>query len=419
MKRSSVVVAALVGLLLAIAGPARADYQAGMEAYARGDYPTAAKEFGAVAQAHPDDPQFAIAFHMLGLTQLKLEDSDAAVANLAHAVKLDGGNAEFALGLGQALLSTGDAKRAFSVLKGIDPAGLPEAKRTPHALLLASAALKSKRGKDAVAALQTRLAAVPDEPVLHRALGSTYYHLGRRDEAFEAFAAAFAADPYDTVSGRAAVRIGLSLAARADDAKTSGQLYAQITELSTTLAEHSPGAETALLAGDAALGSHDFATALTWFEKAQAEGPADPAVLLSIGRALGELGRPDDAVAAYEQALATSPEPELARRIYSRMGALCATQLDFDRAIPAYEKAGRTKRADELRTLREQYGDAAAQRRDLAIQATKLEEMGQRLEDLGEEEGATKVRERIAYINRQIDAIDRNLARVRQVLRQD
>jgi tetratricopeptide (TPR) repeat protein len=416
MRARVAVVSLLLVAALAVAGPAAADYQAGIAAYAQGDFTTAARELAAVVEGHDTDPRYAGAFYMLGMARSRLHQDKQAVANLERAVELDRGNASYALGLGQALLSGNQPERACTILKSIDLTALEPERRTPYALLLATAALRSDHAEVAVEVLEARLAASPGEAVLERALGVTFQRLGRNEEAFAAFAAAFTANPTDLESGRAAVRIGLGQAASAADKGARARLYRRTAEVAGRLAESLPGSETAMLAGEAALGARDFAAALGWFKKVDEATPGDPVVLTYLGQTLGFLDRYDEALAAYQRALAASPDAELRRRVWDRIGDVHAGRLELGDAIKAYQKAGNAKRAAEVGRLRDDVGEAIERRDRLASEVAKLARTAVQLDALGEHDGAAKLRERIALTKREINKIERNLAEVRAAL---
>ncbi|MCG6963392.1 MAG: tetratricopeptide repeat protein, partial [Acidobacteria bacterium] len=419
MRPRTAVVSLLVGLMLAVAGVAAADYQAGQKAYARGDFATAAKELAPVVEGHANDARYAGAFYMLGMSQSRLGQNKDALSNLECAVKLDASQGVYSLGLGQALLNARQDERAYTVLKGIDGAALKPKQRTPLALLLATAALRSNHGGAAVETLEARLAASPGEAVVQRALGATFHYLGRNAEAFEAYAAAFNAKPTDLESGRMAVKIGLAQAAGTTDKAVRARLYRRTADVAEGLAGSSPGPKTAVLAGEANLGAGDYTAALGWFEKADKASPGDPMVLASLAQALGHLGRLDEALAADGRALASSPDAELRSRIFNHLGDVHACRLELDKAADAYEKAGNAKRAAEMRKLAEDVRQTRAQREQFENQVAKLQQTAAQLDALGEREGAAKLRQRIEVLKSEIAGIDSNLASVKKALQID
>lgn len=416
MRPRTAVVSLLVGLMLAVAGVAAADYQAGQKAYERGDFATAVKELAPVVEGHASDARYAGAFYMLGMSQSQLHQDKQALSNLECAVKLDSSQGVYSLGFGQALLSAKQNERAYTVLKGIDGAALKPKQRTPLALLLATAALRSDHGGAAVETLEARLAASPGDADVQRALGATFHYLGRDEEAFTAYAAAFNANPKDFESGRTAVEIGLAQAAETTDKAARTRLYRRAADVAEGLAGSSPGPKTAMLAGQATLGAGDYTAALGWFDKAKKASPKDPVVLSYVAQALGYLGRSEEAVAADGRALAASPDAKLQLRIWDHLGDLYASRLELDRAVDAYRKAGDDKRAAEMRKLRDDVGEAVKHRDQLKRQVAKLQQTAAQLDALGEREGAANVRQRIEIVKREIDDIEGNLARVKDAL---
>ena len=78
------------GLALAVAmgsvAPAFADWNAGLEAYNKKDWATAATAFEAVTKTNPD---YVGGYYMLGLCQRAQNNLSAALGNLRKAVELD------------------------------------------------------------------------------------------------------------------------------------------------------------------------------------------------------------------------------------------------------------------------------------------------------------------------------------------
>src|ERR1700687_4409871 len=102
LKRFSRHIVGLVILLLALAGPAWADFNKGMAAYTQGDYPTALKEFKMLGTERGDDEAQYLLGQMylngLGVTQ------DEAEAARWYRKSAELGHPEAQLALGNLLL---------------------------------------------------------------------------------------------------------------------------------------------------------------------------------------------------------------------------------------------------------------------------------------------------------------------------
>ena len=85
VSRAVVAFAALISLL-AVASPAHAEWNKGLEAYKNKDWATAVKEFEEVTKTNPD---YVGGYYMLGLCQRSQNNLSAALGNLRKAVELD------------------------------------------------------------------------------------------------------------------------------------------------------------------------------------------------------------------------------------------------------------------------------------------------------------------------------------------
>ena len=144
-------------------------------------------------------------------------------------------------------------------------------------------------------------AAVPDNPQAQYMLASDLYDRGEFDEAIQqlrTFIGRKGAQPADVVAARNL--IGLALA-------QSGELDLAISELQAALSANPGSAD---LHGNLAflfLRKQDFARALEHYEKHLTHRPGSAFILTSMGTALEQLGRSQEAVKAYRDALAIDP----------------------------------------------------------------------------------------------------------------
>lgn len=104
----------------------------------------------------------------------------------------------------------------------------------------------------------------------------------------------------------------------------------------TGIARAQATAEALAARGDSALDRNDPAAALAAFDAALRQRPDEPTLLQRRGRALRELGKLDDALAAYDRAIAADSGfgPAYAGRAYTRLllGDLDETLRDVARA---------------------------------------------------------------------------------------
>ncbi|MEO8926161.1 MAG: tetratricopeptide repeat protein [Caulobacteraceae bacterium] len=97
----------------------------------------------------------------------------------------------------------------------------------------------------------------------------------------------------------------------------------------------------------AALEGGDFTQAVTLFEAAVAETPGNPKILMGLGRALRETGRPADAEAAYRRLIELEPANVTARMA---VGRAAAERGDFEDAVVNLS-AARAEEPDNTKIL--------------------------------------------------------------------
>ena len=117
-------------LLLAVAIPAGADYNKGVEAYKARDYSTAVQEFEKVVEQSPDH---AGSHYMLGISLRGAKQTSKALASLRKATELDPSNASYAIALGQTLVQANQFDDAYLTLKKIRYSDLDTRERQSYA----------------------------------------------------------------------------------------------------------------------------------------------------------------------------------------------------------------------------------------------------------------------------------------------
>ncbi|MBB6087393.1 tetratricopeptide repeat protein [Wenzhouxiangella marina] len=127
---------ALLLLLMAVVGPARAGWDEGVAAFRNGDLARAVAEFSAVVNAQPD---FAGGHFMLAQTLSSQGSRAEALSYFRRAYELDAGNVVYQFALAKAYLANGRAAEAVQMLERIDPSALPSSQRAEYQGLLQQA----------------------------------------------------------------------------------------------------------------------------------------------------------------------------------------------------------------------------------------------------------------------------------------
>ena len=279
---------------------------------ASGDLAMSAGALRHAARLHPEDPE--IAFH-LGTVMLHLERPEAAAFHL---------------------------ERALAQAPGV----------TAIHCNLANALLRMEDVESAIAVAEQGLAKAPDDPALNNMLGNALVVVDRRAEAAERYSRAWRAEPrmlaaavnlanvqrdlgereaarklYDTVLERAPAHVeahvGLAMVAR-----DGGDIEAAIAAYRRALG-HAPGHPRAMNnlgillmeRGDWHDAHELFRDGATlWRENAEVHG--------NLAQCLQALGRHDEAVVAFDEALALDPE---VRRLRPFLLQSLLHQCDWDR----------------------------------------------------------------------------------------
>lgn len=226
-----------------------------------------------------------------------------------------------------------------------------------HGDELARRALALVDAGDLASALAAARAAVAGEPgsaTAHTALGWVLENLGpeRLDEAARAYERAIALDP-----GALWAREGLAnVLRRLGRPSEADALAAEVVALAA--ADPSPGPETLELRGWCEFQLGRLGEAERSFRAALATDPELVAVRLDLALVLLCAGRPSDALAAYDEAVAT------AERLGDRRGVLAIGLDDLEQALAARPELAPTPAA---RSARERLRDASTGRRAMPM----------------------------------------------------
>ncbi len=411
-RRLFVVTAVAVAVVL-LAGPVAADWSAGVDLYNLGRFAEAAEHFQAVVKSNPNWPG---GYLMLGRCQLALEQPSEALDSLRVAVRLAPGDPANAATLSRALMAVDRHTEARELLEGLDLEELSPAWKVEMARMLARCLLAEERTADAVAVLEARLADAPDSAALQRAIAAAYQAAGDPAAALDHLARAFALDPDDLTSGRAAAITALTLATAADDDELAASLYGRALELAAKVATAAPEYENVLLAGEAASEANQPEVAAKWFAAAVKERGEDPVARYQLGRTLASLDRGDEAIGHLRAALGTAPDAELAVRIHGQLGRLLACHLELPEAARHYRAAGDDAHAGRIDELAASFDEALGRLAALRDGAAELAAMETELEALGDADGVTAVAGRREAMGREAAGIEDNLSEVRAAL---
>jgi tetratricopeptide (TPR) repeat protein len=379
-----VIIAASVTLIVvSAAGPATADWSAGLELYSQGRFADAAEHFRATVTSNPHWPG---GYLMLGRCQLALEEYDEALENLQKASELGPDDPANVATLSRALMAVDRYTDARVVLEGLDLEKLSPDWKAEVARMLARCLLAEDRTADAVAVLQERLIDDPDRAALHQAIAGAYQAAGDRAAALDHFERAFELDPDDRVSGHSAATTALALAAAADDDDLAAAYYGRGFEVAAKLATVAP------------------------------EYEHEPLARFYLGRTLAALDHDDEAITQLRAALGAAPDDELAVRIHAQLGRLLACRLELPEAARHYRAAGDTGRADEIDDLASGFAEALGRLTTLRRNIADLVGMEAELEKLGDADGVTALASRRAAMGREMSGIEANLSEVRAAL---
>ena len=410
--RFGIFAASMMAVALA-AGSAAADWSAGLQLYNEGRFADAMEHFQATVTSNPNWPG---GYLMLGRCQLALKQNDEAIASLRRSVELGPGDPANVATLSRALMAVDRHAEARELLEGLEFEALSAEWKAEVARMLARCLIVEDRAADAVALLEGHLANDPDNPALHQAIAGAYQAEGDRAAALDHFERAFAINPGDHFSARAAAATALSLAAAAGDDAIAESFNSRALEIATRLATAAPEYENALLAGEAALGARQLEAAAAWFAAAMKSRPQEPLARFYLGRTLAALDHDDQAITHLRAALGAAPDEELAVRIHSQLARLLACGLELGEAARHYRAAGDGDRAAEIDALAGSFNEALGRLADLRRDVAALAGMEAELEALGDANGVAALAGRREAMGREIGAIEGNLAAVRSAL---
>lgn len=285
------------------------------------------------------DRDLAAAHRGLGRCALARADARGAIEHLERATALAPADRGAWASLAQAYAQAGDrgraeqaAQRAQTLAASPD---VPDPVRAEVEALglsprhcLDRAALLAEAGdhQGVVDNLSIVAEALPDHPLVHLQLGTSYAALGRDEEALRHYERAcdLQDDLIDAHLEMAPILI------------EQGRLTEAIEHLRRALA-HAPDDPTVLTWLGAALGRRgDFAAAQTVLERALDLAPSDVATRLNLAGVLLERGKTEQALAQYREAVRIDP---LSADAYFRLGLALVSAGRPDEAIESFRQA--------------------------------------------------------------------------------
>ena len=396
--------------------PCRADWEAGLAAYNRGDFEAAASEIKKYVANDPTDPRYAIAYYLLGSSYLQTGRTEEGIANLRSAVALDPEKPDYRLALGQGLLKAGEIAEASTVLEALAAMEVPEELQITATLLRSRAALELGDSAKAVALLEAQLATADESADLHRALGLAYYRSGSPERAFSELSRAYDLDPGGGATGRNAVMIALDVAGKQTSDEAEVAWHQKAYAVAERLATADPSPSNLAMAGRAAQGAGLEEEAAAWLEKASTAQPDDPRMAYDLGRTLAELGENQRALTVLDGALAAGPDADLAARIHRQIAKIHARNLDLAKAAYHFQRAGDERATRQIGELVGRYQEAIESRNELRAKIAELRTMEAELAALNDSQGVAVVRERADAMQSELDALEENLEAVRRAL---
>lgn len=243
-----------------------------------------------VLETHSETPQI---WCLLGVARKQAGDFASAIISLQKAVDLDPVRPDLKAELGIAYAQTGLAEQAFQILSDVLPklVFLGQDDALVYGAY-ADACFDLKKWQDATTHYRMAIAKDPKKINAQLNLGVALHHLNRREEAIEAYEAVLGQEP------------------------------------------NHPGALTNI--GVAYQEQRNFIRSLKSLERALRFTPNDPLLLTDLGVTLQKIGRTDDAITRFNEALDADPTYGKA---WSNLGNAYQDQLNLAEAWEAHRRA--------------------------------------------------------------------------------
>lgn len=342
----------LLGLQTNALSPSATDWERAVAAIQDGRFEEAAAAARLVVGNHPEH---AGSHFLLGSALLQLGRVTEALPSLEEAYRLAPGDTGHALALAAARLKSKRGAAAVeplaAVLQQLETGNeaLAVDQRAFFARLLARAALDSP--DDAAGLLERAVARLPEETVLWLALAEAHRRDGQPQSAYATLLRAQHGDPGDRRAGEMALQLARSQAAEQIDADARLAWWRRAAEAADLLVDGASDAPTLRVSADSWLAAGEPTLAAARLQAAAEITGEDADLLYQLARcALAT----DDTTAAERYLLAALEKQtgdELAPRIQRALATLYHRRGAYERAAEAYRLAGMTHEADALAEL--------------------------------------------------------------------
>ncbi|MBN2158652.1 MAG: tetratricopeptide repeat protein [Spirochaetes bacterium] len=335
----------------------------GKESYSRGYLTDAIAEFNEVVESDASDRDKAIALTYIGMINDDKGDHDRAIEYFNRALTYDRNNPDIYKNMSLAYRHKKDFDRAIesaeksAAIKGDDG---------DTKTLLGNIYFETGRYDDAISAYRGVLDGSPENARVLYNMGSALMQKGDEFAAMEYFKKAGAADRIGEVAFKAYSRLGViyikhkdfeeaenylkrAVAIRPNDALNRynlGIAYLRQKKTSEALEELSKAEEmgennTEVLEGigEAYLSMKNYDRSLEIYAKLRKENERNVKVLARIAEIYYDKGELDNAYETYRKITVIEPTTENARIAYLNMGNILDDAQRFDEAIDAYQKA--------------------------------------------------------------------------------
>ena len=304
------------------------EWEQGTAAFREKDYSAAAALFAVVAELQQ---VYAPGHFMLGLSLWKLERREEAVDPLRMAVGLDADNERFVVALAQLLAEMERHPEALSVLRTVTPESLGEAEEEAYASVLAQVATASGVVEEEARRWEGR-------PVVLAELARALEDSVGAEEAFATYLRAG--------TGRSLRRaVALAMEQADEDPDT---WYPRAQEAAVALTGKEPdSADGWSWLGQLLVGRGRHAEALDAFDKAREHGADAFTVGYWRGQSAAGLGRWSEALREFDAALAVAADGDRVR-VESRRARALHELGRLEEAVAAYRAAGEERPAAAL-----------------------------------------------------------------------
>ncbi|HOD16779.1 MAG TPA: tetratricopeptide repeat protein [Spirochaetota bacterium] len=335
----------------------------GAESYSRGYLSDAISEFNGVVESAAPDRDKAIALTYLGIISDEKGEYDKALDYLNRARTYDDKNPEIYKNLA---IVYRHRKEFDKALESAQMSTSLSNGASDSSLLTGNIYFESGRYDEAIAAYREVLAKSPDNPRVLYNLGSALMKKGDEFAAIEYFKQAGAADRIGDVAHKAYSRLGVmsierksfedaekylkqAVAIRPGDALNHynlGIAYLRQNKTAEALqelekAEATGEADAAVLEGigDAYFSLKSYDKSLDIYNRLSRGNERNVRILSRIGEIYYEKGELDGAYEAYRKITTIEPATENARIAYMNMGNILDDEQRYEDAIEAYQRA--------------------------------------------------------------------------------